>query len=115
MIIFMNKQFFFLLIFVISFLKLNAQTTKNIELCFYDYNGKPLNEVMLTIDCSYCDNVDEIYTDTCCCINYNFICDKIYMIIAFHPQMLTIKEYIKNPCELERKEYHFKKIIIKYD
>jgi hypothetical protein len=108
-------RFLYFTFLFINVIELNAQTTKNVELCFYDYNGNPLNEVMLTIDCSYCDSLEKIYTDTCCCINYNFICDKIYMIIASHPHMFTIKEYIKNPCELERKEYHFEKIITKYD
>ncbi|HPB19351.1 MAG TPA: hypothetical protein PLC00_01060 [Bacteroidales bacterium] len=107
----MNKNDFIYTVFMFfSLLKINSQTTKNVELCFYDQNREPINEVFLSIECNYCNNINEIYTDTCYCINYNFICDKIYMIIAYHEGMYSLKEYIENPCDLEKKEYYFEKM-----
>jgi hypothetical protein len=49
----MKNKFFIILSFFLFFLKLNAQTTKKIEICFFDEQNNPVNNVEIDIVCGY--------------------------------------------------------------
>jgi hypothetical protein len=106
----MKNKFFIILSFFLFFLKLNAQTTKKIEICFFDEQNNPVNNVEIDIVCGYCDSSEIIFSDTNNCIYFEFLCDKIYFVNLYHIGLYTIKDIIRNPCDLEKKEYYFEKI-----
>jgi len=70
---------------------------------FFDKQNNPVNNVEIDIVCGYCDSSEIIFSDTNNCIYFEFLCDKIYFVNLYHIGLYTIKDIIRNPCDLEKK------------
>jgi hypothetical protein len=84
---------------------------KSVKLCFFQEDSTEINNVVIQIECKYCDSIMNFYSDTSNFIIYDFDCNHDYLIKISHVEYYTIKDIVRFPCIEPEREYYLQRII----